>query len=63
MESPNRTISASGGYEPLQMVLEPDTGRCVSLLAVPQKGVDTRRFASKEARPKGGWIWGQSHID
>ena len=37
-ESPKRTISASGGSGLLQMVSEPDTGRCVSLLAVPRRG-------------------------
>ena len=31
------------------MVLESDTERCVSLLVVPQRGVDTRRCASKDA--------------
>ena len=46
------TISASGGSGPLQMVLEPDTKRCVSLLAVP------RSCASKDAGPKGGGFGG-----
>ena len=36
------------------MVSEPITGRCIGLLAVPQRGVDTRRCASKDAGPKGG---------
>ena len=36
--NPNRIISVSGGSGPLQMVSELDTGRCVSLLAVPQRG-------------------------
>ena len=52
--NPKRTISASGGSEPLQMVSEPDTGRCVSLLAVPRRGVDTRWCASKDAEPQTG---------
>ena len=37
----------------LQMVSEPNTGRCASLLAVPRREVDTRRCASKDSRPKG----------
>ena len=40
------------------MVSEPDIGRCASLLAVPPKGVDTRRCASKDAGPKGGGGFG-----
>ena len=40
------------------MVSEPDTGRCVSLLAIPRRGVDTRRCASKDAGPKGGGFGG-----
>ena len=36
------------------MVSEPVTGRCVSLLAVPRRGVDTRRCASKDAGPQRG---------
>ena len=40
------------------MVLEPDTERCASLLAVPQREVDTRRCASKNAGPKGGGFGG-----
>ena len=35
---PERTISASGGSGSLQMVSEPVTGRCASLLAVPRRG-------------------------
>ena len=62
--SPKRTVSASDGSESLQMVSEPDTGRCVSL---PQRGVDTRRCA-KTLGPEGGWIvmsqigWGGEQI-
>ncbi|KAG7024023.1 hypothetical protein SDJN02_15052, partial [Cucurbita argyrosperma subsp. argyrosperma] len=55
-ESPKRTISTSGGSRPLQMVSEPDTGRCASLLAVPRRGVDTRRCASKDAGPRRGVV-------
>ena len=36
------------------MVLEPGSGRCASLLAVPRRGVDTRRCASKDAGPQRG---------
>ena len=39
-ESPKKIISASGGLVLLQMVSEPDTGRC----------------ASEDARPPKGWI-------
>ena len=54
MKSPKRTISASGGPGSLQMVSKSDIGRCASLLAVPRRGVDTKRCASKDAGPKGG---------
>ena len=53
----------SGGSGLLQMVSELDTGRCANLLAVPRRGVDTRRCASKDAGPQSGWIWRRSHID
>ena len=36
------------------MVSELDTGRCVSLLAVLQRGVDTRRCANKDVGPQRG---------
>ena len=61
--SPKRTISANGGPGPLQIISEPETGQCASLLAVPQRWVDTRQCASKNAGPQRGWIWGRSHID
>ena len=32
----------------------PHTGRCVSLLTVPRRGVDMRRCASKNAGPQRG---------
>ena len=35
-----RTISISNGFELLQIVLEPDTGRCASKDAGPPKAVD-----------------------
>ena len=38
-ENSKRTISASGGFERLKMVLETDTGQCASEDADP-KGVD-----------------------
>ena len=47
-ESPKRTISASGGLGPLQIVSEPDTRRCASEEAVPRRGVDMRQCASKD---------------
>ena len=56
VETPKRTISASGGFGlgSLQMVLEPDIGRCASEEVVPRRGVDTRRCASKDAGPRRG---------
>ena len=45
------------------MVSEPDTGRCVSLLAVPRKGVDMMRCASKDVGTQRGVDLGRSHID
>ena len=47
-ESPKRTVSASGGPQSLQMVSEPDIGRCAREEAVPRRGVDTRWCASKD---------------
>ena len=38
------------------MVSEPDTGLCASLLVVPQRGIDTRRCASKDAGPQRGAV-------
>ena len=40
------------------MVLEPDTGRCVSLLVVLRREVDTRRCASKNSGPQRGGGFG-----
>ena len=57
-ESSKRTISASDGLGPLQMVLEPVTGRCASEEAILRRGVDMRQCASKDVGPR----WG-SHID
>jgi len=68
-ESSKRTISASGELGLLQMVLEPNTGRCVSKEAESQRGVDwrvphrleKRTSASLLAEPQRGWIV-RSHI-
>ena len=46
-----RTIPANGEFESLQIVSKLDTGRCVSLLTISRRGVDTRRCASKDAGP------------
>ena len=35
-----RTISTSGGFEPLQMVSKPNTGQCASEDVGPSRGVD-----------------------
>ena len=40
-ETQKRTKSASGGLESLQMVSEPDTGRCTSEKTKPRRGVGT----------------------
>ena len=36
------------------MVLESDTRQCTSFLVVPRRGVDTRRYANKDAGPRRG---------
>ena len=56
------TISASCGLGLLQMVSEPDTGRCASEEAKPRRGVDVRRCASKDVGRQRGVNWGV-HID
>ena len=56
-KSPKKTIFASGGLGLLQMVSEPDTGRCANEEVVPRSGVETRRHASKDAGPRRGYIW------
>ena len=48
---PIRTLGPKGGWI------------CASEEVVPRRGVDTRRCASTDTRPKGGWIWQGSHID
>ena len=60
-ESPKRTISASSGLGPLQIVSEPDTGRCANKEAEPRRGVDMRRCACKDAGPWRGMDRGVSH--
>ena len=51
-ESSKRTISASSRLRLLQMVSEPDIGRCASKEVEPRRGgVDTRQCASKDAGP------------
>ena len=60
-ESPKRTISTSGGLEPLQMVSEPNTKQGASEEAKPRRGVDTRRCASKDVGPRRRVDWGVSH--
>ena len=57
-ETPKRTISASGGFGSLQMISESDTGRCVSLLTVPRRGIDTSGVPVIMLGLKWGWIWG-----
>ena len=52
MESPKRTISASGGLGLLQMVSELDTERCVSKDARPPRGVDCEISHRLETRTK-----------
>ena len=55
------TISASNRLGLLQMVSEPDTGQYANEEAEPQRGVDTRRCASKALGPERGWIGGVPH--
>ena len=67
-ESPKRTISASGGLEPLQMVSKPDTERYASeeaklrrrWIGVPRQ-LEKEASASEYAEPRRGWIV-RSHI-
>ena len=57
-ESPKRTISASGGLEPLQMVSESRHQTMCQWEGCSLKGVDTRRCASKDVGSKGGGFGG-----
>ena len=61
-ESPKKTISTSNGLEPLQIVLEPDTGWCASEEAKPRRGWTWGCVPARTLGPKWGWIGG-SHID
>ena len=61
-EIPKRTISASSGLGPLQMVSKQDIGRCASEEAKPRRGVDTRRCASKDAGLQRGRLRGPTLI-
>ena len=51
---PKRTISTSGGLGLLQMVSQPDTGRCVNEEAEPQKGWTQDSVPAKTLGPEGG---------
>ena len=68
MEGPKRTIFASGGLGVLQMVSEPGSERCVSLLVGPKMGgfgggptSIRERDECERGRPRKGWIM-MSHI-
>ena len=61
-KNPKRTISTSGGLRPLQIVSEPDTGRCASEEVEPQRGVDTRLCVSKDIGPRRGWIVRSTYV-
>ena len=50
-ECPKRAIVSSVRLELLQMVSEPDTGRCTSEGTELQRRVDTRRCANKDVEP------------
>ena len=49
---PKRTISTSGGFKLLQMVLEPDTERCDSEDVELSRGVDCEILHRLERRTK-----------
>ena len=55
-ESPKRTIFVNGGLEPLQMVLEPDTGRCASEEAKLQRGWTRGGALKRKLGPIGGGL-------
>jgi len=56
-----RTISASSRLGLLQIVSEPNTERCASEEADPQKEVDMRRCVNKDAGPRRVVDWGVPH--
>ena len=60
--SSKRTISTGGGLGLLQMVSEPDTGRCASEETEPQRGWTRGGVRARTPGPEGGWI-GRSHTD
>ena len=60
-ENPKRKISVSGGPELLQMVSEPDTGRCVNEEVEPRKGWIRGGMSARTLGPERGWIM-ISHI-
>ena len=49
---PKQTIFANGGFWLLQMVSEPDTGRCANKDAGPSRGVDCEILYRLERRTK-----------
>ena len=51
-KNPKKTIFASGGLGLLQMVSEPDIGRCASKDVEPRMGVDNGRYVSEDVRPR-----------
>ena len=61
-DSPKRTISVRGGLGLLQIVSEPDTGRCASEDAGPQRGWTLGDVLARTLSPEGGWIV-RSHIE
>ena len=60
-KSPKRTISASGGFGPLQMVSELDNRWCASEEAEPRKGWTRGGVLARMLGPEEGWIV-RSHI-
>ena len=62
-ESPKRTISAGGGLGPLQMVSEPDTGRCVSEEAELRRGWTRDGVPARMLSLEGEWIGGPTSIE
>ena len=62
-KSPKRTISASGGFESLQMISKPDTERYVNEEAKSQRGWTRGTVPNKkDVGPRRGVDW-ESHID
>ena len=59
-ESLNRTISASGGFESLQMVSELDIGRCASEEVAPLRGWTRGSVPARTLGLEGG-VLGCSH--